>query len=108
MENLDLSDNLLSTISDVAFTSLYNLKIADFSNNALTLYNIKSEYEYKSLNGIKSPFFPCYFLEELYLRNNRISQIFRDWVFDFSYLQILDLKMNVISNLSVSVFKSND
>lgn len=101
-----MADNRLSAISDKGFTSLYKLRIANFSNNNLTLYNYESQTEYGSMvAGIDSPFAFCFSLEELYLSNNGIVQIFRDWI-NLQRLQILDLKKNYILTVSVSIFKA--
>lgn len=85
------------TISNQGFSWLSNLKIAKLSYNYLTLQrNFTDQY------ATKSPFHDCRFLEELYLANNNISEIFSDWILSNIRLRKLDLKYNNISVITVS------
>nr|XP_033325300.1 protein toll [Megalopta genalis]XP_033325301.1 protein toll [Megalopta genalis] len=95
---LNMSQNHLQVIEDTSFKSLESLKIASFSNNLLTFNNSLNAYhdEY----GNKSPFHHCFSLEELYLDNNNISEIFGDWTITSLKLKILDLKYNRIPYIS--------
>ncbi|XP_011863303.1 PREDICTED: protein toll-like [Vollenhovia emeryi] len=94
LEELNMEENQLTTISNHAFSSLKQLKIAQLSHNYLTLQ--QTVYESDPL-GKKSPFHDCVKLEELYLANNSISEMFSDWVLSDVQLRILDLKYNNIS-----------
>nr|XP_012234051.1 PREDICTED: protein toll-like isoform X2 [Linepithema humile] len=98
LEVLNMAENFLRNIPDYSFNILYKLKIANFSHNFLTLYQKANIFIDE--NGITSLFVECVLLQELYLANNRISQIFSDWK-SLPNLQILNLKYNYISKLSI-------
>jgi len=95
-----MEENQLKTISIHSFSSLKELKIAKLSNNYLTLQD--TSHEYYDQYGTKSPFYNCMLLEELYLANNSISEIFSDWILSDLRLRKLDLKHNNISYITVS------
>lgn len=78
-----------------------NLRVARFSNNHLTLQSPWSSH--LALYEAYSPFRDCISLEELYLAHNNVSVIYSDWMFNTLKLEILDLKYNNISVLSVSI-----
>ncbi|XP_076766748.1 toll like receptor [Xylocopa sonorina] len=94
LQVLDMQENQLKTIEDTSFYSLLNLRVAIFSNNQLTLNS--SLFAFIDEYGPTSPFHKCKDLEELHLRNNNISQIFKDWVLTNSNLRKLDLSFNQI------------
>lgn len=100
MEELNIEENQLMTIANQAFSFLTKLKIAKLSNNCLTLqytfHGFPDQYG-------KSPFHDCESLEELYLANNSISEIFNDWILSDLRLRILDLKYNNITAITVSI-----
>lgn len=98
-----MKENQLQIIEDTSFNNLENLQIAIFSDNQLSFNNSLALYhdEY----GKKSPFHACTSLEELHLARNNISEIFGDWIVSSLNLQILDLKYNQISYISVSLLK---
>ncbi|KOC59528.1 Protein toll [Habropoda laboriosa] len=98
LQILDMQENQLKTIEDTSFNSLTNLRVAFFSNNQLTFNNSLSFYQDEY--GRKSPFHGCTSLEELYLANNNISEIFGDWIISSLKLRVLDLKFNKIPNIS--------
>lgn len=100
-----MAENTLTMISDESFIFLHNLLLANFSYNNLTLSTTTSDTDYYTT---ESPFASCILLEKLYLSHNRISEIFSDWVITLENLEILDLKNNYISHLSVSIFKITD
>jgi len=95
-----MEENQLKTISIHSFRSLKELKIAKLSNNYLTLQD--TSHEYHDQYGTKSPFYNCMLLEELYLANNSISEIFSDWILSDLRLRKLDLRYNNISYITVS------
>lgn len=101
LEELNMEQNHLRTISDRSFRHLKKLKIIKLSNNHLTLQSTSFEY-IDPLIGIISPFHDCTQLEELYLANNNISKIFGDWITTDIYLRKLDLSHNNISSIKVS------
>lgn len=98
LKELNMEKNKLMTISDHAFSSLKKLKIIRMSNNYLTLKD--TLYEYSDPYGKQSPFRNCESLEELYLANNNISEIFIDWTLVDLQLRKLDLKYNNITNIT--------
>lgn len=96
-----MEENQLITIDNNGFISLKELKIAKLSNNYLTL-----EYSFHGFpDQYQSPFHYCQSLEELYLANNSISEIFTDWIISDSRLRILDLKYNNITAITVSIWE---
>ena len=96
-----MEENRLQVIEDRSFNSLSSLLVAKFSSNRLTLNN--SLILYHDEYGKKSPFHDCTSLEELYLANNNISEIFGDWIISSIKLRVLDLKYNKIPSISVSI-----
>ncbi|EZA52048.1 hypothetical protein DMN91_009805 [Ooceraea biroi] len=97
LEELNMQENQLVSISDQSFVSMKrSLKIVRLSKNHLTLQTTHG-LEYRDEYGAKSPFAECESLEELYLANNNISEIFSDWVVSNPNLRQLDLKYNNIS-----------
>lgn len=106
LKEFNMAENFLTVIADKSFIFLEKLEIANFSHNNLTLHTTPKYDIYEIID--ESPFASCYLLKDLYLDNNRIFEIFSDWVTNLESLQILDLKNNYISSLSVSIFKSTD
>ncbi|XP_043663672.1 protein toll [Vespula pensylvanica] len=95
LTELNMEKNKLKTIDSNTFTHVRNLRIAKFSHNELMLNS--SEYQNVDL----SPFYKCDLLEELYLSNNNISQIYSDWSISATNLQLLDLSYNDINIISM-------
>lgn len=100
LKELNMEENQLTTISTRSFGYISNLKIAKFSNNFLTLHDPFQDILEPS--DRQSPFHPCTNLEELYLVNNSISQIYNDWIVSNLKLRKLDLKYNYISSITTS------
>lgn len=98
-----MQENRLQVIEDRSFNSLSSLRVANFSDNQLTLNN--SLILYHDEYGTKSPFHDCTSLEELYLAKNNISEIFGDWIISSLQLRVLDLKYNKIDSISVSILR---
>lgn len=99
LQELNIKKNQLTTISNQGFSSLQQLRIAILSYNNLTL---QEEQPFADQFGNKSPFYDCVSLEELYLANNSISEVFSDWLLSDIQLRKLDLKYNNISSITVS------
>jgi len=103
LKELNMQENRLMSISEQSFVSLKkSLRIVRLSRNNLTLRPAHGMFQYRDEYGAKSPFHDCEELEELYLANNSISEIFSDWVVSNFKLRKLDLKYNNISVISVS------
>lgn len=82
-----------------AFHSLTSLRVAQFSNNKLSLSTVK----FVDMFGLESPFHHCIqTLEELYLDHNNIKGIYNDWTMA-PHLKKLNLSHNDISVLHVSL-----
>lgn len=97
LQELNIDKNQLTTISNQGFSSLKQLRVATLSYNYLTL-----EQQFADQYGSKSPFHDCMLLEELYLANNSISEVFSDWLLSDIRLRKLDLKYNNITYITVS------
>ncbi|KAL0115503.1 hypothetical protein PUN28_010786 [Cardiocondyla obscurior] len=96
LKKLSIDQNHLTVISSQGFRPLNQLKIANLSDNYLTL----KQSDYQDEFGRWSPFRHNLLLEELYLANNSISEIFSDWILSDIQLRKLDLKHNNISYIS--------
>ena len=88
-----MEDNELSHIDSKAFESLTELKVALFADNRLTLDSGHFSHI--------SPFHKCRYLQNLDLRFNSVTEIFRDWL-DMSELHNLNLSYNKLDYLTVS------
>ncbi|KAL0274505.1 UNVERIFIED_CONTAM: hypothetical protein PYX00_002607 [Menopon gallinae] len=103
--SLEMERNELSHIDPESFSHLNHLEKARFSDNLLSFLpdgnDTGPEINYDVLFGNTSPFRNCISLQELYLANNSITEIFSDWRFNLN-LRELDLSYNKIENLTTA------
>ncbi|KAK2588805.1 hypothetical protein KPH14_001680 [Odynerus spinipes] len=107
LKELNMENNRLQTINSKAFSFMPELRIAKFSHNELTL---SPTTNYKDHYGNRSPFSYCSSLEELHLSNNKISEIYGDWMIILMKLRVLDLRHNdipFISMMDLQFFSNN-
>lgn len=109
VEDLDLSDNNLSTINDELDSLCENLQILDLSFNAfqqlptficnlcfhLKVLSIQNNQISKIPNEIKN----LKHLEELYFSNNKLTEI--PDIQELNYLSIIDLSHNQIKKIQI-------
>lgn len=111
LESLDLEHNRLNYLDSEAFGPLQQLKHARLSHNFLSFVNeegyLQGGLSYTDMIGNQSPFRHCFNLENLYLANNSIGQIFDDWRLNLLKLKVLDVGYNRIQHLTVSGFSVN-
>ncbi|CAD7090423.1 unnamed protein product [Hermetia illucens] len=112
---LSLSHNKLENITRHIFRNLHSLHQLDLSDNRLhsiDLHAFRGTPELRSINAsrnhlsflskgfgedVKSPFQVLSKLQELDLRNNRITHISRDWIHSLSNLRNLDISYNPVT-----------
>ncbi|CAB0032072.1 unnamed protein product [Trichogramma brassicae] len=94
LQELNLESNQLEHIHLDAFADLVELRVARLANNRLSLATGLSDHF-----GSISPLRPCAQLEQLYLANNNVSEIYADWTLYMAKLRKLDLSDNLFSSL---------
>lgn len=93
-----MEKNRLLTVKSCFMNALKNLKVAKFSYNYLTLDNEKRKKYYFHLRT--SPFYTNKNIKKLYLDNNKISEIYGDWL-GLKGLEYLNLSNNKLNHLKV-------
>ncbi|CAD6994223.1 protein toll [Ceratitis capitata] len=114
LEILQLNDNDLLKIDFNAFTETSNMKYLNLANNQIDL-SMNAEADVLEImdtndnndgyvedfpNDDTSPFRFLFNLEELYLRNNSIMSLYKDWRIQLLKLRKLDLSYNKINTFS--------
>lgn len=90
LEQLDLSENLISQLPETVFQEVVRLRVLNLSDNKLKVLSKQLLVEQK-------------YLKELHLANNNLESIFYDTFLNCTRLEILDLSFNEIISLSENV-----
>jgi protein toll len=97
LEELDLSNNEISIVESGGFQGVPKLRVVRFNNNKLKFGGAPNDFF-----GSYSPLHLCINLEELWLANNSLTEVFADWRLSMLKLRTLDLSYNNFTYVSVS------